>query len=183
MTWTNLKRDILEDVAETAYLSRQVLMSELHEGPFVFDMVAGCTRQIKRRRPEEMLDQLREFLPEKRQWGSVEILKRLGWVDNQSSRNSVGRAMVALGWFFLQDSKKHGRQYTQTKPEHEKLAKTAILAAAFEHCSSYEICSKLNAETSGANLTRVGMILRNGGWTRYKTRRGDGGVLWKWVKE
>jgi len=95
VAYKDLQLQILEDVAAVCH---PVLDFEEHAGRFLFIRLADHTRHIKRRRPEGMLERLRELIKAKDEWLPEELVLGLGWGDVAGARHSVGLAMQQLGW-------------------------------------------------------------------------------------
>ena len=165
----DLQIQILEDVAETC-----IQVTDLSADSFIRFQLADNGRRIKRRRPEEMLEQLQEIIKQApdRVWPIEELITHLGWVDSPGARRSVGIAVALLG-----NKLSTQRRYTLPADLPER-----VTAVVFDNCTSAELCERAGLPKTQGCLTKTGMTLKKLGWKRHKTLRPDGGVLWKWRK-
>jgi hypothetical protein len=166
MTFQDLQIQILEDVVESCPQDNDMR----HQG-FHFFRLGGPSRLVKRRRPEEMLETLRNLMTDDRVWPMEELLARLGWPDTYGSRKSVGLAVVLLGH----------KTSTQRQSVPKDFAER-VEAVAFNGCTVAGLCASLGEPTTQGFLKSAGMALRKLGWIRYRSQKIDGMYHWKWRK-
>lgn len=111
MTWLNLQLCILEDLASSAALSLEAQKREVGaaEG-FLRVRLNGNYSLVKRNRPEDLLEQLTELTATRPAgpWTAKELLSGLGWASSKGAPESIGMAMVELGWTKKRDWKTLG---------------------------------------------------------------------------
>lgn len=110
MAFKDLQIQILEDVVETCHQ-----VADLPPDSFFSFFPGDFGRWMKKRRPEEMLDQLQSITKRhpKGPWLLADIAKGLGWPADITTSKSIGSAMKLLGWKSVQRTRKHVTFYVK----------------------------------------------------------------------